>query len=141
MRGLLLALAAVLASSAAHSLEINPDRARFHYQMHCQGCHAPDGAGASHVPRMKDMVGNFLRTPEGREYLVRVPGSAISALDDEELAEVLNWILQEMAGASLPENYARYTAQEVGKLRRNPLNEVVAHRGRLLTDISRTLGE
>ena len=68
--------------ATAGAVEINEQRAQFNYQMFCQGCHTPDGAGAVTVPRMKDHVGYFLEIPEGREYLVRVPGSATSALND-----------------------------------------------------------
>lgn len=107
-------------------------QAQFDYQMHCQGCHTPDGDGASSVPRMKDKVGIFLRSQAGREYLVRVPGSATSALPDERLAAVLNWILREFAGDSLASDYQPYSALEVGELRQRPLNEVDQYRAELL---------
>jgi hypothetical protein len=112
------------------------DKVHFNYQMFCQGCHTPDGTGAKSVPQLKGHVGTFLQTQEGREYLVRVPGSATSALDNEELADVLNWILTEFSGDSLAENYEPYTEGEVGRLRRNPLNEVVLYRTNLLADIA-----
>jgi mono/diheme cytochrome c family protein len=120
----------------ASAQEINEARARFNYQMFCQGCHTPDGTGANAVPRMKDAVGWFTTTPEGRAYLVRVPGSATSALDDESLAEVLNWIMREFAGSSANPAFTLYTADEVGALRREPLNEVVQYRAALLADIA-----
>jgi hypothetical protein len=119
------------------AVEINDQRAQFNYQMFCQGCHTPDGTGAMSVPRMKDQVGYFLETPRGREYLVRVPGSATSALDNDQLAEVLNWILLEFAGESLSPGYQAYTAEEVGRMRREPLNEVDDYRAQLLVDIAR----
>jgi mono/diheme cytochrome c family protein len=123
--------------ATAGAVEINDQRARFNYQMFCQGCHTPDGTGAMSVPRMKDQVGYFLATPRGREYLVRVPGSATSALDDEQLAEVLNWILAEFAGDSLASDYRAYSAEEVGHMRRQPLNEVDDYRAQLLVEIAR----
>ncbi len=112
------------------------EKAHFQYQMFCQGCHTPDGSGAKSVPRLKDHVGRFLQTREGREYLVRVPGSATSALDNGELAGVLNWILDEFAGDSLDTSYKPYSADEVGELRKNPLNEVVLYRAALLGEIA-----
>jgi mono/diheme cytochrome c family protein len=137
-----IALVVSLAGSVAAAGEINPQRAQFNYQMSCQGCHAPDGSGAGAVPRMRDTVGIFLATPAGREYLVRVPGSAVSALSDANLAEVLNWIVQEFAGASVTVPFEPYTSQEVGRLRQHPLNEVVQYRAQLLADIATTnLGE
>ena len=132
---IILALCICLASGALAE-NINWQRAQFNYQMFCQGCHTPDGSGAKSVPRMKDHVGYFLGTREGREYLVRVPGSATSALDDEQLAEVLNWIIQEFAGDSAEESYERYTTLEVAQLRQQPLNEVEQYRNQLLVEIA-----
>ena len=123
--------------ATAGAVEINEQRAQFNYQMFCQGCHTPDGVGAVTVPRMKDHVGYFLETPRGREYLVRVPGSATSALSDDQLAEVLNWILVEFAGDSLSPDYVAYTPDEVGRMRREPLNEVEDYRTELLVEIAR----
>ena len=136
MKKLVTALCLCLASGALAE-NINWQRAHFNYQMSCQGCHAPDGAGAGAVPRMKDQVGQFLNSRQGREYLVRVPGSATSALDDEQLAEVLNWIIQEFAGDSAKVDYQRYTPLEVANLRQEPLNEVEQYRAQLLVDIAR----
>ena len=130
------ALCCLLAVSGVSAGEINDRRAQFNYQLFCQGCHTPDGVGAMAVPRMKDQVGYFLATPAGREYLVRVPGSATSALSDADLAEVLNWIVREFAGASAPAEFERYSAGEVGRLRQQPLNEVEQYRSQLLAEIA-----
>ena len=116
--------------------EINYPRAQYNYQMFCQGCHAPQGLGSPSVPRMKDHVGNFLRTANGREYLVRVPGSATSSLADDQLAEVLNWMMLEIAGDSVRPGFEHYTATEVGRLRQHPLNEVEQYRVQLLIEIA-----
>lgn len=128
----------LLLCSAVIAGEMNPQRAQFNYQMSCQGCHAPDGSGANAVPRMRDYVGVFLATEAGREYLVRVPGSAVSALSDADLAEVLNWILLEFAGSSVQAPFEPYSAQEVGRLRQHPLNEVAQYRAQLLAEIAST---
>lgn len=112
------------------------ERAQFNYTMFCQGCHSPDGTGANSVPRMKDNIGYFLEIPAGREYLVRVPGSATTALNDRDLAEVLNWIISEFSGDSADENYERYTAGEVARLRVHPLNELEHYRTELLVQIA-----
>lgn len=133
---LALTLTLALLGGAAWAGDINSQRAQFNYQMSCQGCHAPDGSGAGEVPRMREHVGIFLATEAGREYLVRVPGSAVSALGDAELAEVLNWIVREFAGASITLPFEPYTPQEVGQLRQYPLNEVVQYRAQLLADIA-----
>src|SRR5210317_266988 len=114
---ILFAILACCVVAGVRAGEINQARAQFNYQMFCQGCHTPDGSGATTVPRMKGQVGYFMDSPRGREYLVRVPGSATSALDDEQLAEVLNWIVQEFAGDSMAPDYRQYTSTEVGQLR------------------------
>ncbi len=134
MRLLLHALVLSAASTAVAADE-SAARVHFNYQMFCQGCHTPDGTGARHVPRMKDHVGVFTTSPRGREYLVRVPGSATSTLDDDELAAVLNWIVYEFSGASFNRDFEPYTAAEVGRLRQRPLNEVARYRDELLAEI------
>ncbi|VVP92638.1 hypothetical protein PS918_03392 [Pseudomonas fluorescens] len=91
------------------------------YQLQCAGCHLGDGTGsaANDTPRMKGFVGNFLKVPGGREFLVRVPGMSQSALNNAQLADLLNWLMREdgMAGASMPAHYQPYTAEEVMQLR------------------------
>lgn len=92
------------------------------YQLQCAGCHLDDGEGskANDTPRMKGFVGNFLKVEGGREFLVRVPGMSQSALNNAQLADLLNWLLREdgMAGASRPEHYQPYTEEEVAKTRK-----------------------
>lgn len=137
MKPLVFLFSLVVCVGAANGSEINRERAHFNYQMFCQGCHAPGGASIdTSVPRMKDHVGMFISSQEGREFLVRVPGSATSSLNDEELAEVLNWIVLEFSGESLNTTFEYYTATEVGALRQAPLNEVVNYRAQLLADIA-----
>lgn len=136
MRCAVLLIAGMLAAIPAAGETINTARAKFNYQMLCQGCHTPDGAGGKGVPRLKDFVGNFLNIEKGRKYLVQVPGSANAALDDTQLAEVLNWLIVEMGGLSVPDNMRYYTAEEVHKLRKEPLFEVLDYRRQLLAEMS-----
>ena len=134
--GLSVFLSVVFCTGASAS-EINRQRAHFNYQMYCQGCHAPGGASVDEsVPRLKDHVGTFLGTAQGRGFLARVPGSATSSLNNEELAEVLNWIVLEFSGPSLNTSFEHYSATEVGSLRQSPLNEVVKYRAQVLADIA-----
>lgn len=122
------------ALAAADVVQVNEARATYNYQMFCQGCHTPDGTGANYVPPLKNSIGYYLRTTAGREYLVRVPGSATSVLKDADLAEVLNWILLNFGGSSLPasKQFEPYTADEVASLRQRPLEEVFNYRLELL---------
>jgi hypothetical protein len=81
---------------------------------------------------MADFVGNFLSVDGGRAYLVQVPGSANSPLSDQDLANVLNWILLTMSAAQLPQPFTRYSAEEVAGFRQQPLADAAAARARLL---------
>lgn len=117
--------------------DINDARARYHYQMFCQGCHTPDGSGYGDIPPLKDTMGLFLRSEAGRGFLVRVPGSATSKLSHADLAEVLNWALVNFAGSSLPQgSYQPYSAQEVAELRAQPLQEIQQTRAGILAEIA-----
>ena len=104
----------------------SPQRAHLNYMLNCQGCHGPRGAGVTGgvVPAMENYVGNFLSVEGGREFLVRVPGSANSPLNDAELAELLNWVLWRMSSAQLPRPFLPYTTDEVASYRQQPLVDV-----------------
>ena len=134
MIGRLIILTSLLLAPAAYTEpHINSERARFNYQLFCQGCHVGTGVGGKSVPSLRGFVGNFLLTQEGREYLVRVPGAAYSTLTDEQLAEVLNWILVSFAEKSLREEWRPFQATEVAVYRRSPLYEVVHYRAGLIS--------
>jgi len=106
------------------------------YQLQCLGCHLSQGEGSprNDTPRMTGFVGNFLRVEGGREFLVRVPGVAQSALSDAQIAELLNWILDPrgMAGASTPAGFQPYSATEVGQVRRQALLNLPSTRASLI---------
>lgn len=138
--GWLLALivaAVFVASGNTLAADINDERAKFHYQLHCQGCHTEDGRGYLTVPGLQGFVGNFLKIDEGRAYLVRVPGSANAYLSDEHLAELLNWMLLQFAGGSLPNQWRPYSGTEVADYRSRPLLEVDNYRKSLVSEIDR----
>ena len=134
--GALLALLFAVAFASADLSEVNPNRARVNYMLNCQGCHLPDGEGVGGIPQMKNFVGNFLKVPGGRAFLVQVPGSANAALDDAALAELLNWMLLEISAAQLPKDFQPYTAAEVGQYRASPLSDVDAVRLPLIQKIA-----
>jgi len=96
-------------------------RAKFNYQMFCQGCHAPDGVGHKSVPDLRHSMSQFMRFKEGREFMVQVPGSANSVLNDEHLAEVLNWMTKQFSTSSGEQNWLDYSAEEVSEYRQRPL--------------------
>lgn len=100
----------------------HPERARVDYMLKCQGCHQPDGRGNTvNTPPLKGEVAKFLHVPGGRRFLAQVPGVASTDLDDERLAEVLNWTLYRFDAGNLPRDFTPYTPAEVGGLRKTPL--------------------
>jgi hypothetical protein len=105
------------------------------YLLNCGGCHGLNGVSNGRlVPDLRSQVGYFLRLHAGREYLVRLPSVAFSAMSDEEVAAVLNFIVFQIGGSGVPGDAARYSAAEVAALRRRPLNEVslTEYRSRLV---------
>ena len=105
------------------------------YLVGCGGCHGENGISNSKlVPDLNDQVGYYLNVPEGREYLVRLPNVAFSIMSDQELTDVLNFMVFRIGGASVPARAAPYTVDEVARLRKRPLNEVslVDYRKRLV---------
>lgn len=103
------------------------------YMLQCQGCHLPDGSGqAGSVPSLRGSIARFLALPDGRAYLVQVPGSASSRLSDAELAAVLNWMAQAFGPAAAAAAAVPYTEAEVAAHRRTPLDDVAPARAALL---------
>ena len=103
------------------------------YMLQCMGCHTPDGRGEpGHVPSIRDTLVPFANTAEGRKFLVQVPGSAQSKLSDAELADVLNWMIDNLSATPRPAQLTRFTAVEVAAYRRTPLVSVAAVRAQLV---------
>lgn len=104
------------------------------WTLNCQGCHRLDGTGSdSTAPSLAGSVAKFLWVPGGREYLVRVPGVATSALSDADLADVINYMLWRFDKGHLPAHFRPFNAAEIGPLRSRPLRlEAAAMRTDLL---------
>jgi cytochrome c553 len=120
----LLRAAAVLAAAlvARASLASPPQD----YILYCMGCHGDQGQGVpGKVPPLAGSLALFMRSAAGRDYLLRVPGAANSALTDAQLTAVLNWLAESFppAGATAP-GPAPFTVAEVAKARRLPLANV-----------------
>jgi mono/diheme cytochrome c family protein len=108
------------------------------YMLHCQGCHLGDGSGkAGAVPALAESVARFATLPQGRAYLIRVPGASHSPLSDADLAAVLTYIVQRFGPADAAAAAAPFTRDEVAAQRRPALLEVESVRAGLL----RALGD
>jgi mono/diheme cytochrome c family protein len=120
------ALLAALASLAAAA----PARAGAEqdYMLYCRGCHGADAEGVpGKIPPLAAALARFMRAPEGRNYVLRVPGAANSALTDAQLAGVLNWLAARYPAADAPQ-VAPFTVEEVTRMRHTPLADVLATR-------------
>jgi len=111
---------------------------RADYVLQCAGCHRVDGRGSSRhgIPDFRNSAGSFVHLPQGREYLIRVPGAAQSQLSNADLAAVLNWILEEFSPAQLPADFSPYTEQEVAQVRPRRYEDVVPVRHGLAQSLS-----
>jgi mono/diheme cytochrome c family protein len=109
------------------------------YRLHCSGCHGNEGAGSKvgRIPPFVGIVGHFAASPEGRLYLVRVPGVANATLPDADTANLLNYVLRNWGGHDLPANAQDFTAEEVNNLRNIHIDDIAALRRRLSAELSR----
>ncbi len=114
----------VVASLQAHGAQAA--RNHFNWQMNCQGCHHPNGEGnaARDIPPLEALE-TFQRLPEGRAFLIQVPGMSRSKLSDEELTQMANWMMEEFATPQTDEDWQPYSVREVARLRRSPITEGV----------------
>ncbi|HEX4272079.1 MAG TPA: hypothetical protein VHZ32_11860, partial [Rhizomicrobium sp.] len=89
------------------------------YVEYCSGCHGMQGNSApAEIPVLRDRVGYFMCTREGRDYLIRLPNVAYSAIsDNQELADMMNFVVFGLGGASAPKSAKPFTAGEVARLR------------------------
>jgi hypothetical protein len=97
------------------------------------GCHLADGSGQpGRVPSIRRSLVLFSTSPEGRDYVIRVPGVAQSPLSDADTAALLNWMAGNLSDLKLPPGFTEYSAAEVHALRHHPLAQVKAMRARLI---------
>jgi len=131
------AAAGILASIALPSVGYSYEP-RVNYELQCMGCHLADGTGESgRVPSVRSTLVPFSMIPEGREFVLRVPGVAQSPLTDADIAAVLNWMARKLSDAPLPAGFRDYDAGEVRALRGRPLAQVSKARQKLLERIQR----
>ena len=99
------------------------------YMLYCQGCHGDQAQGVpGKVPPLAGSLGLFMRSADGRDYLLRVPGAANSALDDAQLTAVLNWLAESFPPAGVTPRPEPFTVAELAKTRRSPLANVKERR-------------
>ena len=99
------------------------------YMLYCMGCHGAQAEGVpGKVPALAHSLGNFMRLPAGRDYLLRVPGAANTVLNDADLTAVLNWLAAEYSAEEIKTGVAPFSVEEVTAHRHEPLIAVLARR-------------
>jgi cytochrome c553 len=107
------------------------------YMLYCMGCHGAQAEGVpGKVPPLAHALGRFMRSAAGRNYILRVPGAANSALSDAQLTAVLNWLAQQFNSDELTADVPLFTAAEVTAVRRIPLTSVLATRREVVRDLA-----
>jgi hypothetical protein len=97
----------------------DPELARSDYVENCAGCHGVQGRSApAQLPQLRDRVGWFMCTPQARAYLIRLPNIAHSRItDNQQLADLVNFVVFGLGGASVPKDARPFTAAEVERER------------------------
>jgi len=126
-----------MAAAADADQMISPARARSLFILQCAGCHHVDGSGQpdSGVPSMRNTLGYFLGSAQGRAFLVQVPGARNATITDAELTALTNWQLHNFSKDILPADFVPYTTQEVTQARANPPSDVAATRAKILQEL------
>jgi cytochrome c2 len=127
--GLALLLLAIPTHADADSPSPAPLDRPLNYTLHCEGCHRADGSGQKDVvPTFVDQISAYAHVPEGRNFLIQVPGVSQTALNDKEVAELMNWLLPAYDAKGLPDDFKPYTEDEVRALRRQPISDTIRQR-------------
>ena len=107
------------------------------YMLYCMGCHGAHAEGVpGKVPPLARTLGLYMKTPAGRNYVLRVPGAANSVLSDSELAAVLNWLAVNYSPGESSSAAPLFTPAEVAKLRHVPLASVLAARREVIAALA-----
>ena len=130
--GAFMVLGLQIDTAFARDAAVPPNEPRIDYLLHCGGCHGMAGRGAPPVvPSLHVESGLLASVPAGRDYLIRVPGSAQSGLDNAALARVLTWMLESFSAGTLPENFKPFSAREVGRARADILADPLRTRAEI----------
>jgi mono/diheme cytochrome c family protein len=128
-----MALGALLVIAAALPARAEPPAQL--YMLNCWGCHRPNGEGIPGTAPPLQGAADFLKVKGGRQYLIEVPGVSQSALNDAQVAEVMNWILRTFKKNQLPPDFKPYTTEEVQQLRAVRMLEITKTRDALVAEM------
>jgi mono/diheme cytochrome c family protein len=124
----------VLANFLFAPIEVHAESASNLYLLNCWGCHGSRGEGIKGTAPSLVGLGDFLKAEGGRAYIIEVPGVSLSALNDAQIALVMNWVLGNL-GEKHSADFAPYTATEVHRYRGVRLIELSKTRQALLDQL------
>jgi mono/diheme cytochrome c family protein len=130
-------LIAALSLGAATTARAEPSL-QVLYTLHCSGCHGAAGHGVPErgIPDLHN-AGSYVTLPQGRAYLVQVPGISQSHLDDATAARILNYVLLRFSASELPAYFKPYTADEVTRLRADKASDAETRRAQILDGLGK----
>lgn len=130
-------LATLLAGAATAQPAITSPRSL--YVLHCAGCHGMDASGVpgQGVPSMRGSLGRFMALPEGRAFLLQVPGVNNAGLSDAQIALVTNWMVRQFSADTAPPGWPDYTAAEVAAAKASRPGDVTKARADLVARLQR----
>ena len=132
-RQLLAVTAASMLMATAHA------SAAQDYMLYCMGCHGSRAEGVpGKVPPLAHVLRLYMRTPAGRNYVLRVPGAANSVLSDAQLAAVLNWLVLSFDSDELSSTVPLFSPSEVTGARHLPLAAVLETRREVIRNLAAT---
>ena len=130
MRRVLFAIAtAILAWAGAARAQQSPSNL---YLLNCWGCHGSRGEGIKGTAPPLIALGDFLKAKGGRSYIIQVPGVSQSALNDAQVAAVMNWVLASMSKGHMPDGFSPYAADEVHRYRATRLDDLFKTRKEII---------
>ncbi|KHS46756.1 cytochrome c family protein [Novosphingobium subterraneum] len=111
----------------------DPELAKADYVEHCAGCHGVQGLSApARLPELRGRVGYMMCTADTRAYLLRLPNIAKSRIsDNQQLADMLNFMVFGLGGTSVLAGTKPFTAAEVGYERQFALTSASLVRERM----------
>jgi mono/diheme cytochrome c family protein len=141
-------------------LVVAPARAQapLAFQHRCAVCHQASGSGVPGIyPPLKDTIGAYTRLPQGRTFLIHLllfgMDGAIEShgaiyeglmppaadLSDGDLAEILNYVLSALNGATLPGDFKPLTPIDFETARTSQLTatDVFQEREKLITLVNK----
>ena len=141
--GVALCAVAPAANQMLRAAESELTPAQSDYLEQCGGCHGIQGNTApAPVPVLRARVGYFMCTEAGRRYLIRLPNVSYARVDDESLADMMNFVVFGLGAPTAPANARGFTAEEVRELRSYPMlgSEVEVTRKLVVEELIRSCG-